>query len=1172
MDIRDLIIENLVNEIIGPNPNPHYLDPDTNEERLLKYVHGSPKQKYGAGILYPRAIPFMGISNTSDEDGIQENPIEVDITGHKISEFEINNLDSENNEEEPVSLANQYAPSAMGFTVRINNQCEDLKLSVKINCASYILANTTTAIKKIDKDTQSVVDYINKDGNVVTSEYWTRVPYIIEPINLDLSDLIKMSNGVIYNQIIQESIQFQIFNRTTTNDREKNISTLTFVIINSKTSGSEDTKDLLFQSELIIESNVENLILPYKERESFNDTTEEKEFNLLYRDNPVFAIGHGTSVVWENTFSHNTNWASKIKTSSIPIYDIPQIAPTSHIELSMFELSDLGNWNSSLQKLDNLATQYSAWVESLSSYLNDGSLSHYTDAIENSIINCNNISTRINNGVNILRNNPIDSQIVKCFRWMNRAMIWQQQRSKAKIVNWSNGGIQNETNYTLENEIHFESLEEFSKNGKGRWRPFQLAFILMNLESITNPNCEERKIVDLIWFPTGGGKTEAYLGLAAFNIFYRRIAGELTWNWNNLGGTSIIMRYTLRLLSTQQYERAASLICACDLIRKENPTVLGDERIDIGLWVGGETTPNDNDKARSLFKALSNRRNTTPYTFVVMKCPCCGAKIGSIAPGILKGVKCNAGNTSPVYFQCDNNNCEYFATPLPLEVVDEYIYENPPTLLLATVDKFAMIPWKENAGKLFGFRFNDNESCNYRIKPPELIIQDELHLISGPLGTMVGLYETMVQTLCNNYNSNTVPFLNDTANFIAPKIVASSATISRAFEQVQALYGIKNRSQLNIFPPQGVKFGNTWFSEEKPVFETETSLSFPRRRYVGVMASGFPSSQTAIVRAYASVLQTLAENKEVSNVDYYWTLVGYYNSIRELGGARSLLAGDIVERLGQLQNMNLITKDKKRYLNRIIELTSQISSSQIPEYLKQLETNFNVQSNKAADVCLATNMLATGVDISRLGLIFIHGQPKTSAEYIQASSRVGRDLPNGPGLVFTIYSSVKPRDKSQYEQFQGYHSRIYANVEPTSVTPFSINARTKALHAIAIGLLRHFSTDNLRYTPLPSNEANFIQLSELIIKIIQQRVEIVDSNELNNTKNNLIEIFNYPSKGFLIYGDAMNSGARNGNKPLFYSNSAEVPDSILLNKQSVSTPTSMRGVDSESHLKISNNV
>jgi hypothetical protein len=297
-------------------------------------------------------------------------------------------------------------------------------------------------------------------------------------------------------------------------------------------------------------------------------------------------------------------------------------------------------------------------------------------------------------------------------------------------------------------------------------------------------------------------------------------------------------------------------------------------------------------------------------------------------------------------------------------------------------------------------------------------------------------------------------------------------------------------------PAQGLEFGDTWFSEEKSLEETdgEGKQRYPSRKYVGVLASGYPSAQTSIVRTYASVLQKIKElsiTNEYKLIDYYWTLLGYFNSIRELGGASSLVYGDIKERLGQIHNRDLITSEQRRYINRVEELTSRISSSEIPIILKKLETNYSSGKTQALDICLATNMVATGVDISRLGFMFIHGQPKTTAEYIQASSRVGREVPAGPGLIFTLYSSSKPRDKSHYEQFQGYHSRIYSNVEPTSVTPFSINARQKGLHAIFIALMRHFSIGELSHSPVLSVEFDAGKRFDVLINNIHDSCDFL---------------------------------------------------------------------------------
>ena len=1207
MNIRDEIVKAVFKEVVGPDTEPKYKDEVTGEEILLASVHGSPKSRYGAGMLYPQQETNCGEveadkdSEYSDDDTQEEG----DSDSGETKESKRSGFNSgDGQEEEPVGMANQYLPSAMGFTVRFNAHEKDDKILLGILSAYYERGKDKKPKKQVDTD-GNVTTY-NKNGDTFDSDYWIRRQIKIEPIEYNLNSIFS-DGSKSFNKVLKKNskgdawLELRIFNRTTFEDKKDNFFTYTFVIINALKSITDDTKNadkILFQNELELSTSNNNLIAPYKERVLASDTDEEKELNLLYRNKRVFSIGHGTSVRWNSKIIEGTKKESveKVWTSVIPEYDLPQVAPTAHVILSMLELSDIGNWDNAKDSLIKLKTEYKKWIVEIEASLTDKELSNYQDVAAKNVQKCKVSLARITKGVDLLLEADINSDLVKCFRWMNRAMIWQQQRSKAKIRKWQKSGTGANQQLSLEyldeqrKSHEFESLESFHEGEyNGKWRPFQLAFVLMNIESIVDSKSKEREIVDLIWFPTGGGKTEAYLGLTAFNIFHRRIKGKQNSNWDYYGGTTVLMRYTLRLLTTQQYERAASLICACDLIRLENKKKreeelefgeLGEEPISIGLWVGGSSTPNKIDEARAQIKKLK-RDSKEEYNFVVMKCPCCGTQIGKVdnitsydKVSKIKGLHTEDGKNGEVYFQCENNSCEYSNIPLPLRVVDESIYKTPPTLLLGTVDKFAMITWKPEAGNLFGFRKDDPENI-HRICPPELIIQDELHLIAGPLGTMVGLYETMVQTLCNNYFKTSPPFISEeNSECVTPKIVASSATISRAFEQVENLYAIKSRDQISIFPAQGLEFGDTWFSEEKSLTETDDDgkLLYPGRKYVGVLASGYPSAQTAIVRTYAMVLQRvkeLSQSSDYKSMDYYWTLLGYFNSIRELGGASSLVYGDIKERLGQIQNRDLITKDQKRHLNRVEELTSRISSSDIPVILKKLETHFTTGKTEALDICLATNMVATGVDISRLGFMFIHGQPKTTAEYIQASSRVGREVPYGPGLIFTLYSSSKPRDKSHYEQFQGYHSRIYSNVEPTSVTPFSINARQKGLHAIFIALIRHFSTGSLSRSPIISND--FEELAPIIETLIIERCRTVDLSELDNTINLLKKrIKSWRVGGAENYGDAFNSGImrEEGFYPLMYANSAEVREDVKGRPTPFATATSMRGVDTESVLSI----
>jgi hypothetical protein len=1207
MNIRDEIVNAVIKEIVGPDPAPKYKDETTGEEILLASVHGSPKSRYGAGMLYPQQTINNEEVDTEDKDDLNDDSdSEEGYEGHEGEEIKGKRTSvgsGDEQDEEPVGMANQYLPSAMGFTVRFRIQDTD-EIKLLIRSAYYHKAKDKKPKKQLDKEGQIVTSQ-SKDGKTFESDYWTRRPINPEPLTLNLNSLIPQ-NKKSYDIVIKKSadgsdwLKLRVFDRTTPNDKEENSLTYTFVLINSLDSVTDDSTNpnkILYQNELTLTADSASLIMPYKEKTLITDTNEEKELNLLYRKKRVYSVGHGTSVEWKVEENNSSNYeiVKQVKTSVIPVYDLPQVAPTAHVNLSMLELSDLGDWEKAKESLKILKERYKFWIEEKDTLSESDEFENYRVAAKSNIEKCNISLSRIDKGIELLLKADADSDLVKCFRWMNRSMIWQQQRSKAKIRKWRKTGKGKNPKLTLDyldedsKTTTFDSLEEFHK-GKynGKWRPFQLAFVIMNIESIINPKSKEREIVDLIWFPTGGGKTEAYLGLTAFNIFYRRIKGKKISNWAYYGGTTVLMRYTLRLLTTQQYERAASLICACDLIRLENkeqqeeefkPGELGEEPISIGLWVGGSSTPNKVGDARAqLNKLIKDPKEE--YNFVVMKCPCCGTQIGKV-DGItsfdsesirIRGLHKKDGKTGEVYFQCGNGSCEYSDIPLPLQVVDESIYESPPTLLLGTVDKFAMIPWKKEAGNLFGFRKSD-KSNTYRICPPELIIQDELHLIAGPLGTMVGLYETMIQTLCNDYNKTKPPFISlDERTFMPPKVIASSATISRAYEQVKNLYAIETEDQVSIFPAQGLEFGDTWFSEEKSLDELDEEgvQLYPGRRYVGVLASGYPSAQTAIVRTYAMVLQRIKELSPLNNdqsMDYYWTLLGYFNSIRELGGASSLVYGDIKERLGQIQSRELIVYDEKRWLNNIEELTSRVASAEIPVILKKLETKFTSGKTQALDICLATNMVATGVDISRLGLMFIHGQPKTTAEYIQASSRVGREVPAGPGIIFTMYSPSKPRDKSHYEQFQAYHSRIYSNVEPTSVTPFSINARQRGLHAVLIGLIRHFSAGTLVNTPHISDE--FHELTPIIEKLIKERCDIIDKAEVTNTMKLLKKrIKAWVNQEPQDYGDAGNYKILKQDDfyPLMYASSAEVKEGVKIRPTPFATSTSMRGVDTVSVL------
>jgi len=1158
--IRDYLYNTLQREVVGPNNKEPYIDKNTGEEVLLEYVHGTPLKRYGAAILYPQPNrnTSEGGSNNDFEDSegesIQtvnkkENPDENTRVENDFKSGSGGAVDAEPLEDDPISFANALKPSTIGFTFRINSKFSSFQFIFKGGI--YSQADDNFPQFQINKETKKL-----EKRETGQSPYWKRkkINFETEITKNDIKPKGNCFSKIIKIEDDENWLKLNITNRTTRTDIDEGFFTLTVSVINTKSQSGQYpiNNDCIFQSCAEIKSEY---LVPFDEKKTKD--AEVEMLNLLYREKRGFAIGHGIGVEWEENL--NPNW---IKTNALPNYEIPKVEPAGDVTLSMYDLSDKGNWDNATKTLDELVNKYEQWINDEEAKIKSLE-KRYQKAAETNLSECHKSLSRIVKGISLLKNDK-DGKIVACFRFMNRAMLWQQQRSKIKQRKWIKQG--NRVNKIEDAKVNdLVSLFEFQKGEfKGKWRPFQLAFILMNLESIVNPESQEREIVELIWFPTGGGKTEAYLGVAAFAIFWKRMRIK---NNPEQSGTTMLMRYTLRLLTTQQFERASSMIVACDIIVSdyENYKYFGDSQpVSIGLWVGSANTPNKIDNARSQFQSLI-KDNDAKYNFIILKCPCCGAQIGKLDEKQrtrnikIKSVFKQDGKNGSVYFKCENENCETSGL-LPIYVVDEDIYEKTPDLVLATVDKLAMLPFKKEAGRLFGFRENDAKE-SYRIQPPELIIQDELHLISGPLGSMVGLYETMVQTLCNDYKTEGRKlFPKDIDNFIPPKIIASTATISRAREQVKSLYAKDN---LHIFPSQGLEFGNSWFSKEVKPSDKDFG-----RKYIGICPSGYPSAQTAIVRSYAAILQgvmNLTENNGFDKLDYYWTLVGYFNSIRELGGAVTLAQADIIERLNSINKRDL-NKKRRTFLNPI-ELTSRVDSSEIPQFLKKLEVEKD-EDSYAKDLCLATNMIATGVDISRFGLMFVHGQPKTTAEYIQASSRVGRDS-KGPGIVFTLFNPNKPRDKSQYEQFQTYHSRIYSSVEPTSVTPFSIVARDRALHAVAVGLIRNFSNDSLRNNPITEN-TDFESITKFVREIILDRVTKINPKDSFNVAE---EYDTFIKKwavemGYSQYGDAGNQIINKGETtPMLYSNTGEVRDSSK-KRDSNATPTSMRGVDTETNIKL----
>ena len=864
-------------------------------------------------------------------------------------------------------------------------------------------------------------------------------------------------------------------------------------LVNDRQVGARETyRSLVFQTELELRCEEGFLGRPDLRgaAEMEKADADESIADLHYRDVLEYAVGHGVSsepVQLEEGECRvvRTNWLPWAEVERVDHFNPPGL------ELSMEQLGTLVDADQAAEKLRPMTAVYRSWIQEQEDSLNQLALpAHQRETAEDLIRGAKVAADRIDTGIDLLKN----PKILDAFKTANRAMA---RSSRRRVAN--------------------QLQKALSEVAAPQWRAFQLAFVLMNLQGIAEPGHTERGIVDLLFFPTGGGKTEAYLGLSAFTLVLRRLDNPGITS----AGVSIIMRYTLRLLTLDQLSRAAALMCALELERAEAQGKLGGWPFEIGLWVGSAATPNRmgfaGDKSGGADKTAYGKtikfknnagRHSAPIP--LEECPWCSRKFTADS---FQLTPISAANPTDLRVACSNEDCEFSAAKnqtLPIVGVDEPIYRRLPCFLIATVDKFAALPWTGRVGCLFGHaqRF-DNEgfygpcdpnkgqllSCG-ALLPPDLIIQDELHLISGPLGTIAGIYEVAIEELCSR------PLPNGGVR--CPKIVASTATVRRADRQIRALFG---RAQTAVFPPPGVSRMDSFFARTTLVDENS-----PGRLYLGIAAQG-RSMKVVLLRAAlallsgAQALYLRSGGKVADNpVDPYMTLLSYFNSLRELGGSRRIVEDEIKSRLELFWKRRRLEPEDKLFATRYIqhspiELTSRVGTDDVASAKGRLAADF--AGDGRVDVALATNMISVGLDIVRLGLMLVFGQPKTSSEYIQATSRVGRQK-DKPGLVVTLLNIHRPRDRSHYERFNVYHRTFYRSVEATSVTPFSPRALDRALAAALIGVCRH-SFQKLT----PSSGAAAIQVhhaaAQELAKIFGRRAMEHDVEKASNGEGSELE-------------------------------------------------------------------
>ena len=1076
--IRDELTRMVVRDLLGPAGG---------EDEELDQREDHVYQRYLVGMLAPKAseLPGQQMDELATED---DEETEDGAT------------------ESGVPAGSTYFPSSMGISFVADSDSKEIV--VESEWGHYL---------RIKSETQ-----VNKTGN--PSSVWKREP--VKPASITLP-LAEGSIGTIVPHKSHAQVVLQGRMRRTSHGW---VVTVFLVNQQEERKRQHEPKDevWVFQPKLRIHG-VKNEPIFVQRKEAKADlskmdplTREEAEtMAMLYRDHREFAVGHGVSI-------HATlpeRWAERataVETEWAPISEVPQQTPRSEADDSNLQGLTLDMKNLAempkpelIASLRRVEIAYGLWIEAENSKIANPreKLTEHEAAAVRAVGGCDRAKQRIKAGIDLLDK---DSIAEEAFRFANHAM-WQQRvhtifsrRVRKKELKPEDG----------------TAAVDLPENRS--WRLFQVAFILLNLPSLTDLNDPERShetdaIADLLWFATGGGKTEAYLGLTAYTLALRRLQPSINGRPGE-HGVAVLMRYTLRLLTLQQFQRAAALLCACEVIRRNNESKWGTTRFRLGLWVGRNTTPNTlTAAAESLRQGRVGGRphmGGTPHQ--ITSCPWCGTEIREMhlrvyeAPSDIGRCVTYCGDSLG---RCEFSEAKASKEGLPVMVVDEDIYRHPPALLIATVDKFAQMPWKGETQMLFGqvngictrhgFRSPEIEDANSHparnglpkaqtlphgpLRPPDLIIQDELHLISGPLGSMVALYEAAIDELCS-WEVN--------GKRVRPKVIASTATISRAADQVRKVFVRK----LEVFPPQGTNIQDSFFAIQREIGE-----KYPGRRYLGICAFGrrYP---VAMIRTYVAHLASaqVLYDKYDTLADPWMTLAGYFNSIRELAGTRRLVEDDIRARLRDADQRGLA----KRRVRAVEELTSRKSGTDIPKILERLEAKFDqsleaqraqerkdgkhTSSTTPYDVVLATNMISVGVDVDRLGMMLVAGQPKNTSEYIQATSRVGRSS-SGPGLVCTVYNWARPRDLSHYERFEHYHETFYKHVEALSVTPFSARALDRGLSGVLVALMRLWDER------LNANErAGILQDSDLLMPLVfaklAQRAENATHDKLSGER------------------------------------------------------------------------
>lgn len=935
---------------------------------------------------------------------------------------------------------------------------------------------------------------------------------------------------------------------------------------------------------------------------------EDLSTKFIYRQFKDYGVGHGCSVKW-NTTAPNT-----IETEYIPDCDTPDIDTVpKDKEYNLNKggalikiLPDLLPDTTSLQfkwlSTFSQATDFevisglNAFINAYGEWIDVKRLKYQTRKeseralVTSELDKCAADRLRMSSNIKKFLSGPENERNLRSFRLMNSCMFMQL---------WHSENVKSNTVLTLMDDADFLSFDQgfYSAsaitfdNRPAAWRAFQLAFIILNLDGIFHipgdKDWRERNdLVDLVWFPTGGGKTEAYLGLISLTIINRRIIHGAQG-----GGTAAIMRYTLRLLTQQQFTRATLMIMALESIRRWGNDRLGEEPIYIGLWVGGDSLPNDLNGLKDEYEKLNmGRGSKIPFEH----CPWCRSPLTPML---------NHENDRNLTFEynrlhlfCSNEKCSFcqpdmfndnaIQGPLPVALCDDIIYQHPPALLFGTVDKFAQLAHKvtddqlkrhKDSRRLFGQGNWEYGKPSSGYLPPDLIIQDELHLLLGPLGSSVALFESAVDQLCTREDGT------------RPKIISSTATTRNTQLQIMALFD----RRVNLFPKPGVECDDSFFAFYKrgPSGIDGSMTYLSKRRYIGILPTG--RTQIWMQMRIAAILMTHRAIFEVSSLqehgpldtvsypsfekamDHYHTIISYFNSLKEVGKTESQIHTYLIKEIRRV--FNRVIRPKKlmhslyTYSIRSGELTGRLSGEEVKNELQKVQWRWipelrfaheEIRNNKTVilpggappDFVVATNMISVGLDVSRFNLMIMNSMPRNIAEYIQASSRVARD---SYGIVITIHHPFRARDMSHYEKFIEFHEKMYSYVEPISITPFTKKAIDRYLGLYLATMLRHSGAFSNRM-----DADNILQYSAVQLRALKDHMNDYFLQRLNKliqtendplilsilTQKNVEDIIDWMSEAINDW-KGFAERARINNSILVFNNKRNVANQVIPQEQ-----------------------